>query len=328
MAPPGATPPRSRRTSRSCRRCTAIYLELTEVNSSLAGIIAPLLLGAAATAYLGTALGGLASAAGIAATGKGAVLLLLDRARDVALANVPATAAGRRGCRRRRRGRHRHLARLARRRGAERPRTGRHRAGQARSSGTGPADRAQRDRSPRPGPQRDAGPTASYVAPPAGGSGASPAGTPTGAPEPTSPGPTQPSSPPPTQPPTPPSLRPDHAPGPPTPAPGPDLAVSAEASAMPGGVYRVTVAVRGFERDATGTLSVAGDGVAATLTLDDRCLGLSVDPAPARRTVRRPSRSRALAPLPTGASLTFTLAPDGGPADADPSDNRVVVPLG
>src|SRR3954451_17641706 len=46
-----------------CRRCTAMYLELTEVNSNLAGIIAPLLLGAAATGYL-------------ASTGVGAVGLL------------------------------------------------------------------------------------------------------------------------------------------------------------------------------------------------------------------------------------------------------------
>ena len=35
-----------------CRRCTAMHLELTDVNSNLAGIIAPLLLGAAATGYL------------------------------------------------------------------------------------------------------------------------------------------------------------------------------------------------------------------------------------------------------------------------------------
>lgn len=34
-----------------CRRCTAMYLELTEVNSNLAGIIGPLLLGSAAAAY-------------------------------------------------------------------------------------------------------------------------------------------------------------------------------------------------------------------------------------------------------------------------------------
>ena len=38
-----------------CRTCTAMYLELTEVNSNLAGIIAPLLLGALAAGYLATA---------------------------------------------------------------------------------------------------------------------------------------------------------------------------------------------------------------------------------------------------------------------------------
>ena len=47
-----------------CRRCTAMYLELTEVNSNLAGIIAPLLLGAAATGYLASTGG--AGAAGVA----------------------------------------------------------------------------------------------------------------------------------------------------------------------------------------------------------------------------------------------------------------------
>ncbi|MFZ2502140.1 MAG: sigma-70 family RNA polymerase sigma factor, partial [Nocardioides sp.] len=36
-----------------CRKCMAIYLELTEVNSNLAGILGPLLLGGAATGYLG-----------------------------------------------------------------------------------------------------------------------------------------------------------------------------------------------------------------------------------------------------------------------------------
>ncbi len=35
-----------------CRRCTAIYLELTEVNSNLRGVLAPLVLGGAAAAYL------------------------------------------------------------------------------------------------------------------------------------------------------------------------------------------------------------------------------------------------------------------------------------
>ena len=61
-----------------------MYLELTEVNSNLAGIIAPLLLGAAATGYL-------------ASSGAGAVgglLGLVSRAKDFAAANTGAVAAG------------------------------------------------------------------------------------------------------------------------------------------------------------------------------------------------------------------------------------------
>jgi RNA polymerase sigma factor (sigma-70 family) len=53
----------------ACRACAAVYLELTEVNSGLAGILAPLLLGTAGTAYLsgggagsGTFSGGLGAA--------------------------------------------------------------------------------------------------------------------------------------------------------------------------------------------------------------------------------------------------------------------------
>ncbi|HEX5862607.1 MAG TPA: sigma-70 family RNA polymerase sigma factor, partial [Nocardioides sp.] len=67
-----------------CRRCTALYLELTEVNSNLAGLLAPLLLGSAAAAYVG-------SAAGVAAL-KGALILLLDRAKDFVMSHAPASA--------------------------------------------------------------------------------------------------------------------------------------------------------------------------------------------------------------------------------------------
>ena len=68
-----------------CRRCTAMYLELTEVNSDLRGIIGPLLLGAAATGYLassGTAAGGL----GITA--------VFGRVRDTISANAGAATIG------------------------------------------------------------------------------------------------------------------------------------------------------------------------------------------------------------------------------------------
>src|SRR4051794_19052924 len=65
-----------------CRRCTAMYLELTEVNDNLAGIIAPLLLGAAATGYL-------------ASTGVGSAGLLgvLSKFKDMVSANSGAASA-------------------------------------------------------------------------------------------------------------------------------------------------------------------------------------------------------------------------------------------
>jgi len=68
-----------------CRRCTAVYLELSEVNSSLAAVLGPALLGVAAAGYLG----GAAAGAGL---GAGA-LVLLGRGKDFVLANAPATAA-------------------------------------------------------------------------------------------------------------------------------------------------------------------------------------------------------------------------------------------
>jgi RNA polymerase sigma factor (sigma-70 family) len=66
-----------------CRKCMAIYLELTEVNNNLAAILAPLLLGGAGIGYLATA----------GAASKGAFLLFLDRVKDGVTSNGPATAA-------------------------------------------------------------------------------------------------------------------------------------------------------------------------------------------------------------------------------------------
>ncbi|MGB0101755.1 MAG: sigma-70 family RNA polymerase sigma factor [Nocardioides sp.] len=67
-----------------CRACAAIHLELTEVNSRLGALLAPLLLGTAAAAYLGGSTGGAAAGGGI--------VLLLDRARDLALSHGPTAA--------------------------------------------------------------------------------------------------------------------------------------------------------------------------------------------------------------------------------------------
>ena len=69
-----------------CRRCTAMYLELTEVNSNLAAIIGPLLLGGAAAGYIASAAGGAAGGFGLTA--------MVGRVRDVVAANAGAATVG------------------------------------------------------------------------------------------------------------------------------------------------------------------------------------------------------------------------------------------
>lgn len=68
-----------------CRACTGLYLELTEVNSSLAGLLAPVVLGSAATAYL--------ASTGTAGVGVG-LLAFLGRARDAVVAQGPVAVSG------------------------------------------------------------------------------------------------------------------------------------------------------------------------------------------------------------------------------------------
>lgn len=69
-----------------CRRCTAVYLELADVNSSLAAVLGPAVLGTAAAAYVAGAGGSAAGGLGIAA--------LLDRIKDFVAANAVATTSG------------------------------------------------------------------------------------------------------------------------------------------------------------------------------------------------------------------------------------------
>jgi RNA polymerase sigma factor (sigma-70 family) len=69
-----------------CRKCTAVYLELTEVNSNLSAILGPALLGAAAAGYLGSTAGGGASTTVIASW--------LLRARHIAKAHAAMTVGG------------------------------------------------------------------------------------------------------------------------------------------------------------------------------------------------------------------------------------------
>lgn len=72
-----------------CRQCTAVYLELTEVNSELAAILGPIVLGSAAATYLG-----IATTTGTATAGAGhaGIGLLFGRARDFVSSNTGPVA--------------------------------------------------------------------------------------------------------------------------------------------------------------------------------------------------------------------------------------------
>ena len=69
-----------------CRRCTGAYLELVQVNSSLAALLGPVVLGGAAAAYVG---GGVVAGGG----GFGLVAAGFDRTKDFAANNLAMTGA-------------------------------------------------------------------------------------------------------------------------------------------------------------------------------------------------------------------------------------------
>jgi RNA polymerase sigma factor (sigma-70 family) len=72
-----------------CSRCTGLYLELSEVNSNLSGILGPALLGTAAAGYLAGS--GAAAAGAVAGLG---VKALMAHAAKVAIEPVKVIAAG------------------------------------------------------------------------------------------------------------------------------------------------------------------------------------------------------------------------------------------
>jgi RNA polymerase sigma factor (sigma-70 family) len=69
-----------------CRACSAIYLELSEVNADLGAVLAPILLGGAGAGYLAAAHAGAAA--------QGGVLVALDRGKDWVLHHPVGRAAG------------------------------------------------------------------------------------------------------------------------------------------------------------------------------------------------------------------------------------------
>jgi RNA polymerase sigma factor (sigma-70 family) len=293
-----------------CRRCTALYLELTEVNSNLSALLAPLLLGGAGAAYVG-------STVGVAAL-KGGLVLLLDRAKDLVAAHAPASAAA-------------GVATAVVVGGTvfltidhdDRTKPATSPPAAATGDRTGLRGPARPHRHPMVRPDRqspgESDPTATLAAPtpptaddreagpaaePAPGPGAQPAAGP-----------------------RPPEQPPHEAPPPGPPAPGADLRVSARTASETGAVHRIVVVVSGLAPGGTATLSVAEHGVTVVLTGDDRC----DSPHPHTcRVAATPAtiEFRAVAPPRSDASLLFTVTPGHGTGDADRSNNRASVPLG
>jgi RNA polymerase sigma factor (sigma-70 family) len=292
-----------------CRRCTAIYLELTEVNSNLAGVLAPVLLGGLAAAYVGSAASGVAL--------KGGVLFLVDRVRDAVVSHAPASAAA-------------GVAASVVVGGAvfmsvHDPAPSRPSA--EAGSAVLPGDSAdaelpapvrvrgggQRGEGHEPLPLQQQGDVAAPVDVPTPSSG--PAENPDNEQtEPTDPNePTDPTDP---------TAEP---PAPEPSAPATDLAVTAFATAQAPGVFKVVVVVSGAT-SGTATLAIEGDGLSAALTGDGRC-GLALGSGTCQVTGASTTYDfTALAPPDGSSALVFTVSAPGG-ADAEPGNNSARVVL-
>ncbi|GAB2884020.1 sigma-70 family RNA polymerase sigma factor [Nocardioides pacificus] len=344
-----------------CRRCLAVHLELTEVNSNLAALIGPVVLGSVAAAYLGAAAGGFAV--------PGLLLMLLDRAKDFVIAHAQATAvagvaattvvAGTTAVA---------LPDADRDERADRPpsavvpderppgsRPGApgsdRRAGDSdrRARLDERRDRRQRARldgarpeetSTAPSPTESAGTTPTDApSTPTDTSPTGPDGSPATSPD-TSPG-TSPASPSPESP----SLSGSPAPGAPsgsgsppagTPSDGtptgsptptqPDVSLSATARPMLGGLaYDVAVRVSGLRAGRGAELVVRADGLPIALTLAPQCRLVVLRESSCR--VRGATTLHFTArQLPTtAATLTFVVRPEGG--RDDPRDNSAQIVL-
>ncbi len=293
-----------------CRRCTAIYLELTQVNSNLSGVLAPLLLGGAAAGYVGTTAG---------AVGKGALLLLVDRARDLLAAHLPASAAAATTT----------AAVVAGAvfvavddpapsvRAADPPPAV---AGEAAVLANDPP-RFERTRvwpgGSMGGPGGSDAAAASAIAPavPFTSASADPPGdeTPSSSPPPPGGG--------------------GH--GTPTveqpepPVAGADLRVTGRATTGPALAHQVVVTVSGLAPGGGATLSVTGRGLTLVVTLDGRCAPLRSNPASCHVTTAPTTFTfTAVAAPVTPAALVFTVTPEAGTVDRDRTNNRTTVPLG
>jgi RNA polymerase sigma factor (sigma-70 family) len=279
-----------------CRPCLAIYLELVEVDTDLRGLLAPLLLGGGAAAYLAdvpVAPTALTSLGGFLKTGPGKVLA------GTAAAGLTVTALILGGA-----------ALIA---GGPDATTDRDTVADA------PARLPQPARLPsgKPGKPVKLVPSASATTPSADSTG--PAAPPTQSPtnSPTH-GPTHQPTQDPTQDPT---QNPTQDPT------AVDVRVSADKTGI-GPAAVVSVDVGGLAPGQAGTVTVTADHLSASLALDPRCTLLGINTATCQ--MIGPGRLQLLAAglgFPTPTTLTITAAPGAGLHDPAMGDNTAHITL-
>jgi RNA polymerase sigma factor (sigma-70 family) len=285
-----------------CRRCMAIYLELTEVNSNLAGILAPVLLGGLATGYLASTAGGIALKSG--------VLLLVDRARDLVVAHAPATAAA-------------GVAATAALGAAVLVTTQHDHGDRPSAEAHGPAVTPRDALEPAVTVPADRGRGTHDDVDTVAADLPAPADVPAvdgGEPDPSAPDgpPDGPGSETPT--PVPPSPEPSQP-------PAADLRVTAFATSQAPGVFKVVVVVSGVAAGGDTTMSIQGEGLSAELTGDGRCDIVTVGSGSCAVTGPATTYGFTAAAVPDGsAALVFRVTASGA-ADADPGDNSARVVL-
>jgi len=295
-----------------CRPCAAIYLELTEVNSQLSGLLAPALLGSAAAAYVAAA-----STTGSAVAG-GVLLALLDRVKDVVGAHAVTSSV----------------------------------AGAAATAVIGGAVvvTVHPDAEPPPAAEPQvqvAQPTAPMPPPPveepdrrtppgADGRERQPAPTPVPAPVPV-PSPVEvpdvdtapvPPAPAPAEPPAPQVAEERDEPEP-EPEPEPvveqfDVALQTSTTQSGRGVTRILVTVTGLPSGRTATLTSRGAGLVVAVASDARCLPTAVHTSRCAVT-DTPASYAFIAHTPRSGSISFAVTVDGDDTDTDPANDRTSV---
>ena len=308
-----------------CRPCAALHLELTEVNSELSGLLAPVLLGSAAAAYVA------AGSTGGSAVAGGVLIALLDRAKDVVGAHVVSSSvAG--------------AAATAVIGGSVAVTVGPDvRLPPASDPPSQVADPPLPEPPPlavepeRPEPSRPDDSERSPAPPPPSPSEVQPSVEVTetaAAPSPPVPAPTEP---PPTEPAVSPPEEPDAAPSSDATQPGTDgqpeedpaveqydVALEASATQAGRGVTRIRVTVTGLPPGRSATLTSLGEGLVVGSAADPRCRPTTIH-ASLCTVEETPAIFDFLAHGPRSGSIAFEVAVDGEGTDTDPANNRASV---